>query len=143
MARSHALRIVDDLELPNNELHLSFARSGGPGGQNVNKVETKAILRFDIQGSRTLGTEDKQTLTSRLASRLTSGGEIVVQAGRYRERERNIEDARERLARLLRTALSKPRVRKPTHPGRASRERRLAGKRRRSQQKQARQEKDG
>jgi ribosome-associated protein len=129
MAGLEPLRVGDRLLLPAAELAVSFARAGGPGGQNVNKVETKVILSFDVARSRTLSDEQRARLYERLASRITAQGEIAVHADRHRTRERNLADARERLAALLAGALARPKARTPTRPTRASRRRRVASKR--------------
>ena len=136
--RKKGLRINARLELPERELSIEGARSGGPGGQNVNKVESKVILRFSVEGSRTVGERRKERLLDRLAGRLNRRGELVIHASRFRERKRNEEDARERLAHVLRDALRTPRKRKKTRPSRASNERRLTEKKQRSAMKRAR-----
>ena len=132
MGAGGPLRVSPALVLPADEIRVEFARSGGPGGQNVNKVETKVVLRFSIPGSRALAPEQKERLASVLAPRITTHGEILVAAERFRDRARNLEDARERLARLLAKALMPPKVRRPTRPTRGSVSRRLDSKRRRS-----------
>lgn len=130
-AAREGLRVNSRLILPPGELHVTFARSGGPGGQNVNKVATKAVLVFSVEGSEVLGERRKAILRGRLASRLTRAGEIVIHASRHRERIRNEEDARDRLAALLRSALEPRPRRKATKPTRSSKRRRLEEKRRR------------
>ncbi len=132
------LRVHSRLVIPPEELRAEFVRSGGPGGQNVNRRSTQVILRFDVRGSRALGDARRARIERALAHRLTAAGEIVVRASRHREQRRNLEDARERLAALLAEALRPPRPRKPTRPTRASKERRLAEKRRRSEVKRRR-----
>lgn len=132
------LRVNERLLVPAEELRIEYARSGGPGGQNVNKVETKVVLRFSVRASRVLGERRRALLEERLAGRLTREGEIVVHASRFRERSRNEEDARERLAALLREALVVPRERRATRPTRGAVERRLQEKRRRSEAKRER-----
>ena len=126
------------LLLPADELSVSFARSGGPGGQNVNKVETKVVLRWNPRTSRVLGEEQRELLLTRLASRLTGEGELVLHASRYRERARNLEDARERLADIVAAALVVQRTRRATRPTRGSQRRRLDAKSRRSDVKKNR-----
>jgi len=131
------------IELPEDELEVESARSGGPGGQNVNKVETKVILRFRPSASRVLRTEEKERIAERLAHRLTRSGELVLHASTHRQRSRNLEDARARLAALLAEALRAPTPRKATRPSRASVRRRVDSKRRRGLSKRDRRAPEG
>jgi len=139
-AARQPLRVNARLTLPAGELRFEYARSGGPGGQNVNKVETKVLLRFSVRDSQALGERRRARLLQALAPRLTGEGELVLQASRFRERRRNEEDARERLAALLREALHVPAPRRTTRPTRSSVERRLREKRQRSDVKRTRRE---
>ena len=138
-ARDQDLRIGPRLTIPADELAFETSRSGGPGGQHVNKVETKVTLRWRPGASRVLSDRQRALLTERLAARLTRSGDLAVHASRYRSQSRNLEDARERLAGLVRAALAPVRQRKPTRPTRGSKERRLEAKRRRGETKRRRQ----
>ena len=132
------LRVNANLVLPADELSFKAVRSSGPGGQNVNKVATAVELRFAPARSRVLGERRKSLIFSRLAGRLTNEGELLVRASRHREQGRNLEDARERLAKLLADALRPRKTRIATKPTRGSKRRRLDAKRRRGELKRLR-----
>lgn len=142
MSGLQPLRVDPRLTLPPEDLRVSFSRSGGPGGQNVNKVETKVILAFQFEASRALTSDQRARLREKLGHRITAQGEIQVQAERYRSRERNLTDARERMALLLATALTRPKPRRATRPTAGSGRRRLEGKRQRSEIKRGRRSRD-
>ncbi len=118
--------------IPEAELEVRATRSGGPGGQNVNKVATKVELRFDLAGSSVFDADEKQRLRARLAGRVNAAGVLRVVSQRHRSRSRNEEEVRARLAALLRAALAVPRRRRRTKPTRTAREVRLRDKKRRS-----------
>ena len=132
------VRVRPGLVLPAGVLDIRFSRSGGPGGQNVNKVETRAEVRFDLAGSPLLGDADRRRAMERLATRLTKHGVLSVTCERTRHRERNLREALSRMGELLREALVPPKVRRRTRPTRASRHRRLEEKRRRGAVKRER-----
>ena len=119
------------IQIPDYELRFSFVRSSGPGGQNVNKVSTAAQLRFDT-GKITLPPDAAQRLARLAGSRMTKDGVIVIQAYRFRTQERNRADAVERLVEMLREAMVRPTPRRPTRPTAGSKQRRLEGKKHRS-----------
>jgi ribosome-associated protein len=130
--------ITETLHIPEDELRFTFARSGGPGGQNVNKVSSKAIMHWDFAANTTLPADVKDRLRRHHAKRLTTEGLLVIQGQRYRDQAKNIEDCREKLRGLIVEALTPPRVRRPTRPSRGSKLRRLDAKRRQSQRKAGR-----
>ena len=138
MAEREPLEVRPGLVLPEWELRTEFSRAGGPGGQNVNKVETRAVLRFDVAHSSAFTPDQRARLLERLGPRLTSRGELLVACTEHRSQERNVAGARERLAALLRAALHVEKARRPSRPTRGSVRRRLDQKRKRSGTKRAR-----
>ena len=131
--------IVDaTIELPENELVERFLRADGPGGQHVNRTESAVELRFDVRNSPSLPDAVRERVLARRDRRLTGDGVLVIQGRRFRDQARNRDDARARLADIIRGALAAPTRRVPTKPTRASRERRLTGKLIRGKLKQTR-----
>lgn len=125
------LQISPSVVIADSELAVSFVRSSGPGGQNVNKVASAVQLRFDLAGSAALAEAVKSRLRALAGRRLTDDGAILIIARNHRTQEQNRREATERLVDLIRRALVAPKPRKPTKPTRASRERRLDNKARR------------
>ncbi len=132
------LQITPTLHIPDSELIETFVRASGPGGQNVNKVSSAVELRFDVINSASLPDALRARVLARRDRRLTVEGVLVIQANRLRDQGRNREDARERLAEILRAAVHVPKKRVATKPTRGSKERRLESKRVRSTHKQGR-----
>jgi len=132
------LKITPQLSIPETELVERFVRASGAGGQNINKVSTAVELRFDIAQSPSLPEALRARLLGKRDRRLTDEGVIVIDAQRFRTQDRNRQDARERLAAFIATGLSVPKSRIPTKPTRASKTRRLEGKRARGDVKRGR-----
>lgn len=130
------IRITQRVRIPGSELDLSYARSSGPGGQHVNKTASKVQLRFNVEASTAFNDQDRELLRKRL--RLTTAGDLLVSSERYRDQGRNVEDALARFEAVIRAALVRPKHRRKSRPTRASKERRLADKRRQSQRKRER-----
>jgi ribosome-associated protein len=122
------LKISASLLLNETELNFSFIRSPGPGGQHVNKTATAVCLRFNILASCSLPEKVRARLLVLLRKKITSKGELIVKASRYRTQERNKQDAIDRLAEWIRRAAIEPKKRKSTKPTSASKERRLTTK---------------
>jgi ribosome-associated protein len=132
------IRITPSLSIAENELALSFVRSSGPGGQNVNKLATAVELRFDAARSPSLDQPTLARLRHLAGRRMTSDGILVIKSQNFRTQERNRAAALARLIDLLKRACAPPKPRKPTRPTRASKERRRRLKTHRSALKQLR-----
>ncbi|RAP57186.1 alternative ribosome rescue aminoacyl-tRNA hydrolase ArfB [Oleiagrimonas sp. MCCC 1A03011] len=132
------LRVNRSIAIPESELTERFVRAAGPGGQHVNRTESAVELRFDAAHSPTLPEAVRTRLLHRHDRRITADGMVVIQARRFRDQARNREDARERLASLVRSATQAPKKRIATRPTRASKERRLQAKQQRGRIKQTR-----
>ena len=132
------IQITPTLTIEERELVFSYARASGPGGQNVNKVESAVHLRFDVFGSPSLGESTKRQLTLLAGRRLTDDGVLVIFAQSHRSQERNREDARSRLVALIAAAAERPKFRIKTRPSLAAKRRRVDAKVQRGDTKRGR-----
>jgi ribosome-associated protein len=132
------LVINDAVRIPLSEFEFAASRSGGPGGQNVNKVNSRIQLRWNPTASPSITPEVAERFVKLAGKRMTKEGEILITGQEHRDAPKNKADCLERLAELLRAAMVRPRVRKTTKPSRGSKERRLKEKRFRSETKQGR-----
>jgi len=131
------IEITANISINESDLKIEFVQASGPGGQNVNKVASQVQLRFDTNFP-SLPDEVRSRLRKIAKNRITEKGEILISAKRYRSQERNRQDAIDRLVELIRKATIPPKKRKPTRPTKASKEKRLESKRRRSEIKKLR-----
>ena len=138
MADQSDLPVTDAVTIPMSELQFHFSRSGGPGGQHVNRAATQVELTFDVQRSASLDESQRARVLSKLKSAIDSRGVLHLTCQTTRSQFRNRAEVTERFQHLLRQALHVPKSRRPTHPGRAATERRLEAKRRVGMLKQER-----
>jgi ribosome-associated protein len=129
------LTVNDRITIPEAELHWSYSRAGGPGGQNVNKVASKATLRWDMQASNAVSALVKSRLAKAHPSIVTTDGEVLMTSQEYRDQERNRERCLEKLRDILLAAATPPKPRFKTKPTKASQRRRLDDKKQQSTKK--------
>ncbi len=132
------LFIEPNIQIPDSEFEFTYVRSSGPGGQNVNKVNSKAVLRWPVAASATLPGAVKARFLARYQSRLTVDGEVIVNSQRYRDQGRNVDDCLEKLRAMIAAVAQPPVKRRPTKPTHGSVKRRLQTKRTIKQRKQRR-----
>jgi ribosome-associated protein len=132
------LIINENIAIPESELDISFSRSSGPGGQNVNKVNSKATLRWHVANSPSVPHDVKLRFQAKHASKLTTEGEVVIQSDSYRDQLRNIEDCKDKLRELLLAVARPPKKRIKTKPTTAQRARRLTHKKEHGEKKKNR-----
>jgi len=133
-----ALIVGTGIRIPRDELKLTFVRSSGPGGQNVNKVSTKVVLRWAVGSSRSLPDDVRARFEAEYRRRISADGQIVLASQRYRDQHRNVVDCMEKLRAMVAAVAAPPRPRKRSRPPRAAVERRLREKRLTSAKKQQR-----
>lgn len=126
------------VQIPLTEFQFTFARSGGPGGQNVNKVNSKAILRWAVAASPSLPPGPRNRFLSKYASRITQDGELVLSSQKYRDQKLNVDDCLEKLQEMLMSIISPPTIRRATKVSKSVKVRRTEAKRELSQKKQQR-----
>ncbi|MDQ3339240.1 MAG: aminoacyl-tRNA hydrolase [Myxococcota bacterium] len=135
MPGSRDIVVTQRLTIPAGELEMSFARSGGSGGQNVNKVSSKVDLRWNPQTSTALTHDDRSQLLDRLKNRLTTDGYLIVTSQLTRDQIKNRDDAMDKLTLIVRAALFREKPRKPTKVSKGAKRRRVEAKRRHSEKK--------
>lgn len=137
------MQVKPGLEIPDDELTFTVARSGGPGGQNVNKVNSKVVLRFNLSATGAFNDVQKARLLKKVPPRfMTKDGVIVIHAETSRDQLKNKHAAMEKLATVLRDGLKRPKTRIPTRIGRGAKERRKNDKQKQKRKKQERSKKD-
>lgn len=132
------LSVNNNIQIAETEFDFSFVRSGGPGGQNVNKVNSKAVMRWEVEDTEALPPAVKQRFLARYGHRLTRDGVLILRSQRYRDQGRNVADCMERLRQMILAVATPPVKRRPTKPSRGAKQRRLKEKKKNSEKKQSR-----
>jgi ribosome-associated protein len=132
------LQVNGRIRIPEDEFEFTYARSSGPGGQNVNKVNSKALLRWPVSVSPSLPDEVRSRFIERYRSRMTEAGDILITSQRYRDQGRNVDDCLQKLREMILAVATRPKTRRATKPSRASQRRRLEGKRQLAEKKAGR-----
>ncbi len=132
------LVINSTISIPMSEFDISYARSPGPGGQNVNKVNSKVILRWDVTNTKHLPAHVRKRFLVQWRTRVTKSGHVVIHSHRFRDQPRNYADCMNKIREMIRAATVVPKKRKATKPSAGSKRRRLESKKRNSQRKQNR-----
>lgn len=132
------LTINSTISIPKREFDISYARSPGPGGQNVNKVNSKVILRWDVTNTPSLPAHIRQRFLQKWRSRITKDGHVVINSHRYRDQPRNYADCLNKIREMIRAATVVPKQRRATTPSAGSKRRRLKSKKQNAQRKQNR-----
>jgi ribosome-associated protein len=135
---AHPILVPPDVQIPGEAIAMKAVRSGGPGGQNVNKVASKVELRINLEAIEGLDSEAQTRLRHAVRNRLDAEGRWIITSDKTRDQAKNLEDAREKAARILAEALVAPIPRRPTRPTRASKARRLGAKRAAGEKKRLR-----
>lgn len=138
MAPHDDINVTRSIRIPRSELTFQFSRSGGPGGQNVNKLNTRVQMRWNVETTESLRDEVRERLKSRARRRINADGELIITSQRFRDQARNIDDCIEKLRELVQACSQKPVPRKTTKPTAGAQRRRLEAKKQRAQRKQSR-----
>ncbi|RZA22637.1 MAG: aminoacyl-tRNA hydrolase [Proteobacteria bacterium] len=133
------LKVTDKINIPWDEMEISYARSGGPGGQNVNKRETKAVLSWNPKESPSLTEEVRARFLDKFSSRISEDGHMVIASDEHRSQDMNLKSCFEKLANMIRLVAIPPKIRRATRPTKGSKIRRVAGKKIQSETKKNRQ----
>ena len=122
------LQVTHSIKIPHDEFEFTYARSSGPGGQNVNKVNSKVLLRWRITTSPSLSDEVRARFLAKFKTRVTQEGDLLITRQKSRDQAKNVDDCLEKLREMLVSVAIPPKKRRPTNPSKASKKRRLADK---------------